>query len=151
MALPRIDAHTTEVDAPAAVTWQALADWISHGSSDPRRTRFARLLGCDPIEVSGDPGRAGSTFPGFRVARSHPPRELALEGGHRFSDYRLDFQVEDLGNGRSLLSATTHAAFPGLKGQLYKTAVIRSHAHVLVTKRLLQSVARRAEGEKLDR
>jgi hypothetical protein len=149
--LPQIDAHTTEVDAPAAVTWRALTDWISRGSSDPRRTRFARMLGCDPVEVSGDPGHTGSTFPGFRVARSDPPQELALEGGHRFSDYTLDFHIEDLGNGRSLLRATTHAAFPGLKGQLYKTAVIRSRAHVLVTKRLLQTVAARAESATLDR
>ena len=79
------------------------------------------------------------------MARSDPPLELALEGGHRFSDYRLDFQVEDLGDSRSLLRATTHAAFPGLKGELYKTAVIRSRAHVLATRSILHAVARRAE------
>jgi hypothetical protein len=151
MELPQIDAHTTEVDAPAAVAWQALIDWITRGSSDPRRARFARMLGCDPVVVSGHPGQTGSTFPGFRVAHSDPPQELALEGGHRFSDYKLDFHIEDLGNGRSMLTATTHAAFPGLKGQLYKSAVIRSRAHVLVTKRLLQSVARRAERATLGR
>jgi hypothetical protein len=149
--LPRIDAHTVEVDAPPSAIWEALIAWISRGSSSQSRTRFARLLGCDPLEVSGDPGQTGSTFPGFRVARSDPPRALALEGGHRFSDYTLDFQVEDDGDGRSLLRATTHAAFPGVKGQLYKTAVIRSRAHVLATKSILQAVARRAESGKLGR
>jgi hypothetical protein len=147
--LPRIDAHTTEVDAPATVTWQALIEWISRSSSSQRTILFARTLGCEPLQVSGHPGEHGSTFPGFRVTRSDPPHRLALEGGHRFSDYTLDFDIEERGNGRSLLSATTHAAFPGLFGQLYKTAVIRSRAHVLVTRRLLQAVAQRAERGKL--
>jgi Protein of unknown function (DUF2867) len=143
--LPRIDAHAVEVEAPPEAIWEALAEWTARGSTGSRRSRFARLLGCEQVEVSGSPAQPGSTFPGFRVARSDPPLELALEGGHRFSDYRLDFQVEDLGEGRSLLRATTHAAFPGLKGELYKTAVIRSRAHVLATRSILHAVARRAE------
>jgi hypothetical protein len=143
--LPRIDAHTVEVEAPPEVIWEALTEWISRGASNPRRARFARMLGCDQVEGNGSPGQIGSTIPGFRVARAEPPHELGLEGGHRFSDYTLDFRVEARAEGRSLLSATTHAAFPGLKGQLYKTAVIRSRAHVLVTRRILQAVARRAE------
>lgn len=151
MDLPRIDVHTVEVQAPPDATWEALTDWISRRWSNPANARFARLLGCDQVEVSGSPGQAGSTLPGFRVARSDPPQELALEGGHRFSDYTLDFQVEERGNGHSRLRATTHAAFPGLKGQLYKTAVIRSHAHVLVTRGILRSVARRAEHATLGR
>jgi hypothetical protein len=149
--LPRIDAHTVEVKAPPPATWGALTEWISRGSSDPGRERFARILGCEPLQARGEPGAVGSTFPGFRVARSEPPRLLGLEGGHRFSDYTLDLGIEDRGDGRSLLTATTHAAFPGLRGQLYKTAVIRSRAHVVVTKRLLQALARRAERETLGR
>jgi hypothetical protein len=149
--LPRIDAHAVEVEAPPADTWNALTSWMARGGSNSRTTRFARVLGCEQVEASGRPGETGSTFPGFRVARADPPRELALEGGHRFSDYTLDFRIEDRGNGRSSLRATTHAAFPGLKGQLYKSAVIRSRAHVLVTKRLLKSMAKRAERARLDR
>lgn len=151
MELPRIDAHTVEVKATPTATWRALIEWISRGSSDPGRERFAGILGCDPLQASGEPGTVGSTFPGFRVARSEPPRRLGLEGRHRFSDYTLDLGIEDLRDGRSLLTGTSHAAFPGLQGQLYKTAVIRSRAHVLVTKRLLQAVARRAERETLGR
>jgi hypothetical protein len=148
--LPRIDEHSTEVGAPPEATWRALLAQVPGTFADRGSARFARLLGCDPIDVSGAPGEPGSTFPGFRVARSDPPREMGLEGGHRFSDYTLDFRVEDLGDDRSRLRAITHAAFPGVKGQLYKTAVIRSRAHVLATKRLLQSVARRAERERLN-
>lgn len=151
MALPRIDAHTTEVDAPAAVTWQALTHWASRGWSTRLNSRFARLLGCDEVEARGDPGQVGSAIPGFRVAASDPPRKLELEGGHRFSDYKLDFRIDDLDGSRSRLTATTHAAFPGLQGQLYKTAVIRSHGHVLATKRILHSVARQAERARLGR
>lgn len=149
MDLPRIDVHRAEVEAPPEITWEALTDWIARGWSRPSRVRFASLLGCDQVKVSGSPGQAGSTFPGFRVVRADPPRELALEGGHRFSDYRLDFEVEPLGENRSLLSATTHAAFPGLKGRLYKTLVIGSRAHVLVTKRMLKAVGGRAEHGRL--
>jgi hypothetical protein len=147
--LPRIDEHAIEVDAPSDAIWRALIA-RDPGTSDARAERFARILGCDPAAVSGEPGEPGSTVPGFQVAHSDPPRKLALAGSHRFSDYTLEFSVEDLGAGRSRLRAITHAAFPGLKGEIYKTLVIRSRAHVLVTKRLLQSVARRAERETLD-
>ena len=149
MGLPRIDEHSTEVEAAPAATWRALIAGVPGALSDGGSARFARVLGCDPLHVSGEPGEPGSTFPGFRVIRSDPPRELALEGSHRFSDYTLDFRVEGLGDNRSRLIATTHAAFPGVKGQLYKSAVIRSRAHVLATKRLLRSVGRRAERETL--
>ena len=151
MELPRIDVHSAQVQAPAAAIWEALIHWTSRGWSNGTNARFARLLGCDDLEASGEPGRTGSTFPGFRVARSEPPRALGLVGAHRFSQYTLDFQIEDIGDGRSVLSATTHASFPGLRGQLYKTAVIRSRTHVLATKRILDSVARRAERGKLER
>jgi hypothetical protein len=147
--LPRIDEHYTEVEAPPEATWRALLA-LPRTFGDRASARFARILGCDPIDVSGAPGEPGSTFPGFRVVRSDPPREMGLEGGHRFSDYTLDFRVEDLGDHRSRLAATTHAAFPGVKGQLYKTAVIRSRAHVLATKRLIHGVARQAERETME-
>ena len=149
MKLPRIDEHSVEVDAPPEATWRALVDWIARSSRDRRQIRFAALLGCDPAQPHGKPGDEGSTLPGFRVARSIPPREMALEGEHRFSDYRLRFDIEAR-DGRSLCTATTHAAFPGVTGQLYKTAVIRSQAHRLLLKRLLRGLARRAEHGRLD-
>jgi hypothetical protein len=42
------------------------------------------------------------------------------------------------------LRAQTHAAFPGIVGQLYRAAVIGSGAHRLVVRRLLSRVARAA-------
>lgn len=149
LSLPHIDTRTVEVDAPASTTWEALIAREENGPSAERRERFARLLGCDPGDYSGVPGETGSTTPGFRVLRSEPPTRLVLEGRHRFSSYRLTFEVESQGKDRSRLSATTDAAFPGLKGELYKTGVIRSRAHVVATKRMLQMVARRAESARL--
>ena len=145
--LARIDSHSAAVEAPPETTWRALIDWTSRASSDQRNARFAALLGADHVKATGVPGEAGSTFPGFRIVRAEAPSELALEGRHRFSDYRLDFEVSDRGARGSTLRATTHANFPGFKGQLYKTLVIRSRAHVLATKRLLDGVRRRAERE----
>ncbi len=151
MDLPRVDVHTVAVAASAERTWEALADWLGRGLPTPVSSRFARLLGCEQVDPQGTAGEPGSTVPGFRVARASAPRELAPRGRHRFSHYGLDFRVEDREPGRVLLSATTHAAFPGLKGELYKTAVIRSRPHVLATRRILHSVARRAEKGTLSR
>lgn len=151
MDLPRIDVHTREIEAGSESTWDALIGWLSRGMSTPTTSRFARLLGTDPGEVTGSPGQPGSTVPGFRVACAEKPRELALAGRHHFSEYTLRFEIERLGEDRSLLRATTSAAFPGLQGELYKTAVIRSRAHVVATRRILRSVARRAERARLSR
>jgi hypothetical protein len=81
-----------------------------------------------------DPAGAG------RSAQNTLPeagRRLVLRGRHRFADYALTFVFED-----SLLKARTHAEFPGLQGRLYRAAVIGSGAHAIVTRRLLQKVAR---------
>jgi hypothetical protein len=86
----------------------------------------------------------GSAFPGFHVEEAEAPRELALAGGHRFSDYGLRFRLEDL-DGGTLLRAETRAAFPGVAGELYKTMVIRTRGHVLVVRRILSATKRRAE------
>ena len=73
------------------------------------------------------------------------PRELALVGNHRFSRYALIFRLEQADDDQTLLRAETRATFPGLKGQAYKTMVIRTRGHVLVTRRLLNATKRRAE------
>lgn len=147
--LPYIDEHSVEIAAAPKRTWEALLAVVPGSVSGSASGRFARAVGCEQIEASGEPGEVGATFPGFRVAGSDPPHELDLVGRHRFSRYRLTFRIDALAGGRSRLRAITHAEFPGLKGQLYKTAVIRSRAHVLVTRRMVRRVAGRAERETL--
>jgi hypothetical protein len=56
------------------------------------------LLGCADTAAAGPrPLATGSTIPGFHVAAAEEPRELALAGRHRFSEYSLVFRLEDLG------------------------------------------------------
>jgi len=117
----------------------------SLGGSEQRL--LGRVLGLDPAalggEWSGEPA-PGATVPGFRVDRVVPGELLSLRGGHRFSQYRLDFALAPAGPGRSTLSARTWAEFPGIAGAAYRLLVIRSGAHVLITRRLLRTIAHRA-------
>ena len=139
--LPFIDDRKRDVDAPAERTWEALIAPQTRRAAE----RIARALGCDPAARSGAPGVVGSTTPGFRVVASIPPRELALEGRHRFSRYALTFLVEEAAPGRSRITARTHAEFPGLRGTIYRAMVIGTRGHVFATRRMLDGIAAKAE------
>lgn len=133
--LPFIDEHCLRIDAPAEAVWAALLKVLrGMGAS----ARFARILRCDPAQgTAAFAGRPGDAVPGFRVAESESGRRLALRGHHRFARYALTF-VLDGGH----LCAQTHAEFPGLRGRLYRAAVIGSGGHRLITRRILRRVAR---------
>lgn len=135
--LPYIDEHSQRVDAAPEAVWAALVKLLrGMGGSSP----LARVLGCDPVRGTTEfAGRVGDAVPGFRVVDAEPGRRLELRGRHRFSDYALTFVLE--GN---RLSAQTHAAFPGLRGRLYRAAVIGSGGHRIVTRHMLRRVARAA-------
>jgi hypothetical protein len=144
--LPHIDEHLVAVDAKPEETWAALLRVAEGSFSSPATARFARLLGCADVAASGPrPLAAGSSFPGFHVEAAEPPHELALRGKHRFSDYALIFRLDPVGEGRTTLRAETRAAFSGLKGQAYRGLVIGTRGHVLVTRRVLSAIRRRAE------
>ena len=143
--LPHIDEHGVLVLAPQEVVWRALIKSVPGVFSGRAATRAARLLGCHETERSGEPDMIGSTFPGFLVARVIEPAVLALEGQHRYSRYGLVFSLEPTKDERTLLRAETRAEFPGFKGTVYKTLVIGSRGHVVVTNRLLGAVKKRAE------
>ena len=137
-ALPLIDVHSQVCERSADLVWRALIRTFGRTMTASRVV--ARLLGCDPAEGSADFGsQAGQTVPGFRIAEIEPGRRLQLRGRHRFADYRLTFLLED---GR--LVAQSHAAFPGLLGSLYRTLVIRSGGHRLLTQHLLRRIAQAA-------
>ena len=125
--LPYVDDHTLVVDAPT----EAVFDAARARFEAPLRgvaARYARLVG-----VHGD--RA------FEVERAERPALLSLAGRHRFSRYRLTFTLRTVGPGHTELTASTHAAFPGVGGRLYKAAVIDSRAHALIMKALLRRIA----------
>ena len=146
LGLPHVDEHTTDIGAGIETVWVGLLQVVegSFGSSATGRT--ARLLGCADVDRSGPrPLAPGSAFPGFHVEAAAQPSELALAGSHRFSNYALIFRLDELPPGYTRLRAETRAEFPGLKGAAYRTLVIRSRGHVLVTRRLLGATKRRAE------
>jgi hypothetical protein len=144
--LPHIDEHSVEIAASPATAWPALSKVAAGSFGSPATGRVARLLGCADVESSGPrPLETGSAFPGFHVEAAEPGKLLALAGSHRFSDYALIFRLDDLGSQRTRLRAETRAAFPSLKGEVYRTLVIRTRGHVLVTRRLLGAVKHRTE------
>jgi hypothetical protein len=143
--LPYVDRHSVAVAADADATWGALLGVAEGSFSTAATARVARLLGCADVERSGpQPLAAGSTIPGFHVALAEPGRELALLGAHRFSEYALIFSLEP-STAVTTLTAETRAAFPGLRGSAYRALVIGSRGHVVVVRRLLGAVKRRAE------
>jgi hypothetical protein len=145
--LPHVDEHSVQIAADIGAVWDALLR-VAEGSFGSATTgRVARLLGCADVEVSGpSPLAAGATFPGFHVEAAEPAARLALAGSHRFSDYALIFRLDRLDGGRTRLRAETRAVFPGVKGRVYRTLVIGTRGHVVVTRRLLVAARRRAEG-----
>jgi hypothetical protein len=145
-SLPYLDELPIEIGADRDATWAALLRVVEGSFTSARGRGPARLLACEDTEPSGPrPLAQGSAFPGFHVETAAPPNELALAGRHRFSTYLLSFRLEDAGGGRTRLIAKTRAAFPGLKGGIYRALVIGTRMHVLVTRRLLTATKRRAE------
>lgn len=145
-SLPYVDELSIEIEAGWDATWAALLQVVERSFASARGRGPARLLACEDTELSGPrPLAKGSTFPGFHVESAEPPSELGLAGRHRFSTYLLSFRLEEAGAGRTRLVAETRAAFPGLKGSVYRALVIGTRMHVLVTRRLLTATERRAE------
>lgn len=143
-ALPYIDEHAVVIDADLDATWAACQRVVDGSFGSVGRT--ARLLGCEDTAASGPrPLAAGSTLPGFHVEIADPRQTLALAGRHRFSDYALIFHLDGAGDDETTVRAETRARFPGVKGGIYKTLVIRTRGHVLVTRRLLGAMKQRAE------
>lgn len=142
--LPHIDEHSLPIEASADATWKALLRVVE--GSFAANGRGARLLGCADVEASGPrPLTQGSTLPGFHVELTERPKELVLSGSHRFSAYALIFRLDQQGEEATTLRAETRAAFPGLKGRAYRSLVIGTRIHILVTRRLLDAVKRSAE------
>ena len=128
--LPFVDEHTLAVDATVQQTWVALHDYVETMTTAPHHL-LSRALGTVPRS-------------GFAVVATDPPHEVVLAGRHRFSTYRLVFRVDPDGPA-SRLRALTYAAFPGLRGRLYRTGLMVTTGHARATRGMLRTVARRAE------
>lgn len=141
MDLPFVDEHRVFVAAPVGEVWRALIERVERRLSGPRL--LVRVLRAEPAHASDTPFGQGSTLRGFAVDEVVPERLIRLTGRHRFSRYELLFTLSPR-EGGVLLVARTHATFPGGPGFLYHSLVVGSGAHRIVTKRLLESVSRRA-------
>lgn len=142
--LPFIDEHDIEVEASPEAVWAALAAVLPRAFGGRGAMGFARGVGCEEVRHEGVFPDRGAKVIGFHVAASDPPRLLSLRGRHRFARYELAFHIEPDAQG-TRLRAVTRAVFPGFRGWCYRTAVIGSRGHVVVVRRLLRSVRRRAE------
>jgi hypothetical protein len=144
--LPHVDEHSVSIAASPGTAWDALLRVVEGSFASGASSTGARLLGCADTGASGPrPLATGSALPGFHVETAERPRQLALAGSHRFSAYALIFRLDETDGSGTTLRAETRATFPGLKGRAYRTAVIGTRMHVLVTRRLLAATKRSAE------
>lgn len=125
---PHVDTHAILVDAPPEDVWSALERYVETIGATGLPL-VARILGTEPAS-------------GFAVEQREAPRLLALAGRHRFSRYRLVFELEAARGGGTELRAVTYAEFPGLHGAVYRALVIGTRLHVLATRGMLHAVRR---------
>ncbi len=146
--LPFVDELDIQLKATPEAVYLAVARHIERSlqSSGPRL--FSRILACQSRGSSFSvPPAAGQVTNGFHVAQAESPGLLVLEGTHRFAIARLSCIIGPGEEGRTRLAARTAAAFPGLKGALYRALVISSGAHTVVVKQMLAKISRLAERE----
>lgn len=122
--LPYIDEYSTTIAADPEDTWAALL-----------------------AVMCGNPDEATRSPIGFAVGEALPRQRLVLKGRHWFSVYRLVFLLEEAHNGTGDLTvgtrvhAQTWAAFPGLKGTIYRALVIGSRGHRVAVRLMLHRIA----------
>jgi len=145
--LPYIDAYGVEVPAGADATWKALLRVARGSFSGTGEHWVGRLLGLSPASAQGawaPDMQPGVALPGFEVDDVRRGELLSLRGGHRFSRYRLDFEVVEAGDGRP--GELGPGPRPHLRpaGAAYRALVIGSGGHRVVVRRMLGRVARLA-------
>ena len=128
--LPFVDQHERVVAASPEQTWAVLREYVD------------RLTGSSHLLLTWILGTVPRS--GFAVVEEHPPAEITLGGRHRFATYRLVFQVRTYAD-VATLRALTFARFPGLEGTAYRTLLTLSTGHARATRRMLRTVADRAE------
>lgn len=125
--LPYVDEHQTTIAASRDLVWAALRRYAGSSLTLGERNPLAWLLGAVPRT-------------GFEVYREVPNQQLSMAGRHRFARYLLVFELADVANGETVLSARTYADFPGPHGRVYRALVIGTRAHVLAVQRMLRSI-----------
>ena len=122
--LPYIDEHAITVPADRATTWHAVLRTMCSNPADPETVPF-----------------------GFVLDVAEQPDRFALKGRHWFSVYKLIFLLSDDPAGGTRVVAQTWAAFPGIKGKIYRALVIGSGGHRVVVRIMLRRIAAQAISE----
>lgn len=126
-ALRYVDTHQARIAAPRELVWSALGRYVDSSLCLGERNPLAWLLGTEPRG-------------GFEITPEIPNRRLSLSGRHRFARYLLVFDLADVADGATLLSARTNADFPGLHGRVYRALVIGTRVHSVATRHMLRSI-----------
>jgi hypothetical protein len=80
---------------------------------------------------------------GFVLDTAEQPERFALRGRHWFAVYKLIFLLSEA-DGGTRVAAQTWAAFPGVKGRIYRALVIGSGGHRVVVRHMLKRIAEQA-------
>lgn len=129
--LPYVDEHAIRIAASRELVWIALQRYVITSLHIAEGNLLARILGTEPRG-------------GFEVSDSVPAERLTLVGRHRFSRYMLAFELTDSAEGTTQLHAQTYAAFPGVRGRIYRALVIGTRAHLIATCHILRSIRRQS-------
>jgi hypothetical protein len=145
--LPYIDDHAREIEVSPEQVWAALLATLRSDSPKLPKWLTAAWGLQHPTRIGTWNANVavGDTLTGFAAVEVEAFRVLTLRGRHRFSDYELRFELERLATGRTRLHAKSSAAFPGIKGRVYRGLVIGTRGHRVAVRRILAQVARRAE------
>ncbi len=143
--LPPIDEHWIDVDASAEESWEALFPTLRSAFGGRFAQHFGERVGVTQTEATGDLHHPGGALPGFTVTRAIEPVLLALVGEHNYAKYAIVLKIDLLPRQRSRVRIETRASFEGARGALYKAGVIGTRGHVIVVRRMLRAIKRRAE------
>lgn len=91
--------------------------------------------------ICRDPDDPATVPPGFALGGATAPRRFVLKGRHPFAIYRWVFELDDLGAQRTRVRSQTWAAFPRLRGKIYRALVIGTGAHRVVVRLVLRRIA----------
>lgn len=142
--LPYIDTHETELSVSPAQVWPVLLATLRRDIGGAPPSLFLSAWRLEPSCRRGawdGSVETGDALPGFEVSAAEAPRRLEFTGHHRFSRYALTFTLAESERGGTRLSAETRAAFPGILGFGYRTAVIGTRLHGVMVRRMLRRVA----------
>jgi hypothetical protein len=140
--LPRIDSHAVICAAGPDAAFDSLWDVLRRSLDGAAASAYARAVRCEPrvAAATSRPVAGLTTLVGFAVTNVDRPRALTIAGRHHFARYEIEFSVEPAAGVGSCIEATTFASFPGRLGAVYRTLVLGTRIHVLITRRMLRVV-----------